>query len=93
MAGANFHGLANIYGEDVLRKVKGCEFHYKQSVEKKTKTLGEKGEGFRQIANRLLYATTPESYTSALDAIKSFFRTKRRQRVERLDQLVGYEEG
>ena len=29
MAGANFNGLAAIYGEDILDQIKGCEFHYK----------------------------------------------------------------
>ena len=35
MAPGNFLGLAQIYGEDVLMKIKGCEFHYKKSVDEK----------------------------------------------------------
>ena len=35
MATAYFSGLSIVYGEDVLTKVKGCEFHFKQSVERK----------------------------------------------------------
>ena len=29
MATANFSGLSIVYGEDVLAKVKACEFHFK----------------------------------------------------------------
>ena len=39
MAGENFNGLVLIYGEGVLKKVKECEFHYNQSIEKKAKSL------------------------------------------------------
>ena len=36
MAGANFNGLQKIYGEDVFKKIKGCKFHYKESINKKS---------------------------------------------------------
>ena len=32
MAAANFNGLQLIYGEDVLHKIKGCKFHFRQSI-------------------------------------------------------------
>ena len=32
MTTANFNGLQLIYGEDVLHKIKGCEFHFRQSI-------------------------------------------------------------
>jgi len=35
MASANMNGLTKMYGEDILEKVKGCEFHFKQSIERK----------------------------------------------------------
>lgn len=72
MASANFNGLCTIYGEDVLSKIKGCEFHYKQAVERKVKTLGENGEQFKTLALGLLNATTPEAYEHALKALQSF---------------------
>ena len=43
-ATANFSGPSVVYGEDVLRKVKACEFHFKKSVERKVKTLNTKGD-------------------------------------------------
>ena len=36
----NFNDLAIIQGEDVLDKVMGYEFYFKQSVEKTVKFLG-----------------------------------------------------
>ena len=43
MASVNFNGLSIVYGEDVLGKVKRCQFHFKQSIEKKVKSLGVEG--------------------------------------------------
>lgn len=43
MASVNFNGLSIVYGEDVLCKVKRCQFHFKQSIEKKVKSLGAEG--------------------------------------------------
>ena len=54
IATANFSSLSIVYGENVLKKVKGCEFHFKQSVERKVKTLNTKGEDFRNLALGLL---------------------------------------
>lgn len=34
MASANFIGLQQIYGEEIMSKIKGCEFHFKQCVNK-----------------------------------------------------------
>ena len=72
MATANFSGLSIVYGEDVLTKVKGCEFHFKQSAERKVKTLNNKGQEFRNVALGLLIASTPEAYSHALRLLKTF---------------------
>ena len=72
MATANFSGLSIVYGEDVLTKVKGCEFHFKQSAERKVKTLNNKGQEFRNVAVGLLIASTPEAYSHALRLLKTF---------------------
>ena len=72
IATANFSGLSIVYGEDVLTKVKGCEFHFKQTVERKVKTLNTKGEEFRNLALGLLIASAPETYSHALRLLKNF---------------------
>ena len=72
MASANFNGLATVYGEDILQKIKGCGFHFKQSIERRVKKLGDLGEEFKKLANFLLYSTSPEAYNSALETLKQF---------------------
>ena len=37
MAASNFNGLERMHGEDILSKIKGCEFHFKDSVNKHVK--------------------------------------------------------
>ena len=41
MALVNFSGLQMIYGEEVLDKIKGYEFHYKQSVNRSVHLVGK----------------------------------------------------
>ena len=38
--------------------VKGCEFHYKESINKRGKQLGEKGEELNTYALDLITAST-----------------------------------
>ena len=63
--GSNFNGLQSVYGEDVLSKIKGCEFHFKDSINRRVRILHEKGQKFKELATELLYAMTPESYKNA----------------------------
>ena len=41
MALVNFSGLQMIYGEEVLDKIKGYEFHYKKSVNRSVHLVGK----------------------------------------------------
>ena len=41
MATSNFNGLERIYGENLLAKIKGSEFHFKDSVNKHAKFFEE----------------------------------------------------
>ena len=59
MAGLNFVGLEKLFGEGVTNKIKGCEFHYKDSVNKNPRSLGEDDEEFKLIAINLLESSTP----------------------------------
>ena len=71
-----FHRTFIDYGEDILDKIKGCEFHYKQSVGKRVKQLGgDLGQEFEKYAYELLYATTPEVYEHAFGTLQSFIRS------------------
>jgi len=46
MATANFNGLQLIYGEEVLTKIKGCEFHFRQSINRHSSKC-ENAEAFK----------------------------------------------
>ena len=39
MATANFNGLVKIYGGEILEKVRECEFHFHDSINRKASTL------------------------------------------------------
>ena len=77
MAGSNFVGLEKLYGEGVTSKIKGCEFHYKDSVNKKARSLGEDGEEFKFIAINLLESSTPEVYEKVKDKMVAFINKKK----------------
>ena len=77
MASGNFIGLVKIYGEDVLETVKGCEFHYKDSVNRKTKSFNDDIKGkFTTQALCLLTATTPEAYYEARNQLQMFLNNE-----------------
>ena len=74
--GSNFNGLQSVYGEDVLSKIKGCEFHFKDSINRRVRILHEKGQKFKELATELLYAMTPESYKNAKKNVDVFIKNE-----------------
>ena len=50
MADANKNGLVTIYGEDILNKLKGCEFHFKQRVMEKARSFGDLAHEIKRLA-------------------------------------------
>ena len=72
MAEAIFNRLSLIYREDILQKVKGCEFHCSQAVEKKAKYLQVGKDGFKKLASALLTSTTAEAYHRTYNTLKTF---------------------
>ena len=55
MAHSNFSGLMQIYGEDVLERIKGCEFHFKDSINRQVRGLDDNEASiFKSMANELL---------------------------------------
>ena len=72
MASANFNGLAIVYGEDIRSSVKGCEFHFKRSVERISRILGQKREEFKNLALNMLTYSTPETYSHVIGVLKIF---------------------
>ena len=78
MATANFNGLVKIYGEEILEKVKGCEFHARDSINRKASTLGEHSTKFTEISLSMLTSTTPEAYINALKNMQAFINKNKK---------------
>ena len=66
------HLPVKIYGEDVLERVKGCEWHYSESINRRIASLGDNADEFKEKALNLLHATTKEAYIFAYNEIKDF---------------------
>lgn len=41
MAGANMNGLRQVFGDEALSRIKSCEFHFKESINKMARKLGQ----------------------------------------------------
>ena len=55
-----------VYGEEVLDKMNGCEFHFNQSVQRQMSSLDEPHRSiFHSLANDMLHATTTEAHNKA----------------------------
>ena len=74
IAGANFSRLKKIYGEDVVNKIKSCRFYYKESINKRARQQGEKGDKFKTYALDLLTASTQGSYNAHKNKIEDFIK-------------------
>lgn len=74
MAGLNLQGLKQVFGDDALQKVKGCEFHFKQCRNRHARTL--RSEETRQkctkLCDALLSTATPPAYYSAKEDLTKF---------------------
>ena len=45
MAGSILSALRKVFGEDVVHRIKTCEFHFKQSVNRRCRKLNSSNEG------------------------------------------------
>ena len=73
MATANFSGLERIYGEEVLEKIKGCEFHFRSSVHRHSACLTEDDKVlFHSLSEQLLVSSSREAYDQAHTNLKAF---------------------
>lgn len=74
MAMSNLNGLALVYGEEaVLSKAKGCEFHFKRSVNRRKGIFKEDLEDvFVSLTNQLLCASTEKAYVEKHLELKNF---------------------
>ena len=65
-----YEGIRTVFGEVIT---KGCEFHFKESVEKWCKSIQEiQREEFKSLAYELLCVSTSEAYDPAYSRIRNF---------------------
>ena len=56
MATTNFNDLQLIYGEDIVHKIRGCEFHFRQSINRHaSKCGGQERFNVRQLLMSIFY--------------------------------------
>ena len=79
MATSNFTGISAVYGEEVLDKMNGCEFHFNhRSI-------------FHSLANDMLHATTTEAYNKAYSDF-SLFLTSNNETKDQITWLKWWSE-
>ncbi|CAB4038137.1 Hypothetical predicted protein [Paramuricea clavata] len=62
MAGANLIGIKDIFGNEALERVKTCEFHYKQNVNRRARLIdAESAEEFKKC-EAMLQAQTEDGF-------------------------------
>ena len=92
MCTSNFNGIRAIYGEDVLQKMNGYEFHFNESVQKQAKSLdGEFKDTFLALANDLLRSTTPEGYNRTKKDFECFLLASEKTK-DRFSWLAWWDE-
>ena len=75
MAGSNLHGLIVYYGENVKEKVKTCEFHFMQSVNRRKQIFEESRQAqFVNLAKEILVASSDTAYRNQFIALQTFIK-------------------
>ena len=75
--GANYRAVRDVYGEEFCRdRVRGCQFHFKQQVQKrKHQNPEERREEFIQICNQLCLVTSVARYEILKGKLEEMART------------------
>jgi hypothetical protein len=75
MAGANMHGIKDVFGNEALSRIKSCEFHFKKNVNEKARLLrGEIADEFTGKCEGLLLAQTVGGYNKAMESLQDFIK-------------------
>ena len=77
MAGANMNGLQKVFGEDVLSRIKTCEFHFKESRKKMAKKLNDDdGKVFKGLCDQMLASSLEATYLNTKKSLEEFIEAK-----------------
>ena len=81
--GCNWNALKEVYGEDFITRCSSCEFHFKQSVNRRLKETvfsGEKSaDRFRSLSKRMLEAQTEVQFEDARTELRAFIDEKEKR--------------
>ena len=77
MAGANMNGLQKVFGDDVLSRIKTCEFHFKESRNKMAKKLNDDdGKVFKELCDQMLASSLEATYLNTKKSLEEFIEAK-----------------
>ena len=81
--GCNWNVLKEVYGEDFITRCSSCEFHFKQSVNRRLKETvfsGDKSvDRFRSLSKRMLAAQTEVQFEDARTGLRAFIDGKEKR--------------
>ena len=73
MAGSNMEGLKRVFGQEVLERVKTCEFHFKECQNRQARRFHEEvRRKFKSLSTALLAAQSSTSYNKAKENLENF---------------------
>ena len=74
MGGANRKALENIFGKEVLQKLKSCEFYFKNCRNRHHERLGSSDDHaqFTELTDALLECVTQEAFENKYQDIIAF---------------------
>ena len=71
------NGLKKVFGDDILTRIKSCEFHFKESRNRMARKLGENdGEEFKGLCDEMLVSSLKETYLNTKAKLEHFIQEK-----------------
>ena len=72
-AGANLAGIVNVFGVDAKKRIKSCEFHFKDLRNKRAQRLDtDSAKEFKTLCDELMRPTTVAAYEAAKRQLDTF---------------------
>ena len=75
--GLNWNAIGNVFGCKFMERCISCQFRFKQSVNRKLKTMftnSERREKFRKLTRNKLEAQTKKQFKTTVTNLKSFIK-------------------
>ena len=83
--GSNWNAIKEIYGEEFLNRCQSCEFHFKQSVNRRLKSSGlfagdRARDKMRSLSRKLLESETTIQFEKACEEAVKFMKEKEKRK-------------